>query len=96
MEFTWSTLKEAFFAIGSVAGVLALSRPVLEARLQRDGARVDRIKKLINEQRLVDLERRIYANRHVPADDFEPFDQLAHERQSNQEGVRFPVQQQRH
>jgi len=89
MELTWSSVKEAFFVIGSIAGVLALLRPVLETRLQRDTARVDRIKKMVNEQRLVDLEKRIYASRYVSSDDFEPFDQLAHERSTNQETVRF-------
>ncbi len=89
MELTWSAVKEVLFAVGSVAGVLALLRTVFEARLQRDTSRVERIKKMVNEQRLVDLEGRIYANREVPADDFEPFDQLAHERRTNQEVVRF-------
>lgn len=50
---------------------------------------MERIKSLISEQRLVDLEHRIYQHREVPCEDFEPFDQLAHERRTNQEVVRF-------
>lgn len=73
MDVTWSSVKEVFFAVGSVAGVLALLRPLVEAKLQRDSARVDRIKSLVNEQRLVDLKARIY-QREVPCEDFEPFD----------------------
>lgn len=89
MDMTWSSIKEIFFAIGSVAGVLALLRPLVESKFQRDSARAERIKSLLNEQRLVDLEARIYQHREVPCEDFEPFDQLAHERRTNQEVVRF-------
>lgn len=89
MNITWSSVKEIFFAIGSVAGVLALLRPLVESKFQRDSARVERIKSLISEQRLVDLEHRIYQHREVPCKDFEPFDQLALERRTNQDVVRF-------
>lgn len=89
MEITWSNIKEVFFAIGSIAGVFALARPLVESKFQRDVARVDRIKSLINEQALVDLENRIYQNRQVDDEYFHPFDQLAHEKSSNQDGIRF-------
>lgn len=83
------SLKEPFFAIGAVAGVIAFFRPFLESKLQRDSVRVERIKSLVKEQRLVDLEVRIYQNREVPQESFDPFDQLTHERRTNQEVVRF-------
>src|SRR5512139_3972054 len=89
MVISWSTVKEVFFAIGSIAGVLALLRPLVEAKLQRDTVRVERIKTMLSEQRLVDLEMRIYNLRRVPCEDFDPFDQLEHERRTNQEVVRF-------
>lgn len=89
MDISWSSVKEVFFAIGSIAGVLALLRPLIEAKLRRDLVRVERIKTMINEQRLVDLEARIYNHRQVPCEDFNAFDQLAHERRTNQEVVRF-------
>ena len=44
---------------------------------------------MLNEQKLVDLEAWIYQHRQVPSEDFVPFDQLAHERRTNQEVVRF-------
>ena len=44
---------------------------------------------MLSEQRLVDLEHRIWNARQVPSEDFDPFDQLAHERHTNQEVVRF-------
>lgn len=86
---TWSSAKELFFVIGSIAGFIAFFRPFLESKLQRDSVRVERIKSLVNEQRLVDLEVRIYQNREVPQESFAPFDQLTHERRTNQEAVRF-------
>ena len=89
MDITWSNAKEIFFVIGSIAGVIALLRPLVESKFQRDTARVDRIKSLLNEQRLVELEDRIYQSREIPCEDFEPFDQLEHERRTNQEVVRF-------
>jgi predicted kinase len=89
MEIGWSSVKEIFFAIGSMAGVLAFLRPLVEAKLQRDNVRVDRIKAMLSEQRLVDLEHRIWDAREVASEDFEPFDQLAHERHTNQQVVRF-------
>jgi hypothetical protein len=89
MDIGWSSVKEVFFVIGSVAGIVAFLRPLFEAKLQRDSVRVDRIKTLVSEQRLVELEDRISASREVPYEDFAPFDQLAHERRTNQEVVRF-------
>jgi hypothetical protein len=89
MEFTWSTVKEVFFAVGSVAGVLALLRPIVESKFQRDLARVERIKGLVFEQSLVDLEYSVYYARQVPDEVFRSFETLFHERHTNQESVRF-------
>jgi hypothetical protein len=89
MNIAWSDLKEIFFAIGSVAGVFALTRPLIESKYQRDITRVDRIKSLIKEQALVDLEYYVYQSRRIPGDSFKAFDQLAHEVRTNQDGVRF-------
>ncbi|MCX5723653.1 MAG: hypothetical protein NTX84_03850 [Nitrospirae bacterium] len=89
MNIPWESLKEVLYTCGSIAGVLAFLRPVIESKLQRDSARIERIKSLVNEQKLVDLERYVYNHRHVPREIFIPFDQLAHERHTNQDGVRF-------
>lgn len=89
MNISWSDIKEVFFAIGSIAGVLALARPVFESKLQRDIERIQHIKSLINEQALVDLEAAVYQARRVPDDQFQPFSQLAYERRTNQDMIRF-------
>ena len=89
MDVSWPIVKEVFFGIGSIAGVIAFFRPLVETKLQRDLIRVERIKSLLNEQRVVDLEAWVYQHRQVPSESFDPFDQLAHERRTNQEVVRF-------
>lgn len=89
MEIRWETVKEVFYAIGSLAGVLALARPLAESKFQRDATRMERIKSLVSEQDLVDLEQFVYDSRRVEARRFEPFDQLKHERRTNQDVVRF-------
>src|SRR5690606_29585540 len=64
-------------------------RPVLDSKHQRDIDRAQRILKLLPEQQIVDLEPCLYQSRLVPDWMFHPFDQLAHEARTNQDGVRF-------
>ena len=89
MNVSWSEIKEVFYAIGSVAGVIALARPLVESKYQRDASRVDEIKSLVSEQMLVDLEGYIYQHRQVRAEYFRPFDHLSHQLRTNQDAVRF-------
>lgn len=88
MNFEWVTLKDVFYTFGSIAGAFAFFRPLVESKMQRDTARVERIKALVNEKHLVDLERRING-RQVPIHYFWPFDQIADELRTSQDGVRF-------
>jgi hypothetical protein len=89
MEISWSAVKDAFFAIGSVAGFVALFRPVVESKHQRDIERSQRILNLLQEQQVINLEPCLYQSRRVPEWMFQPFDQLAHEARTNQNMVRF-------
>jgi hypothetical protein len=89
MNVSWHTVKEVFYAVGSVAGVIALARPLAESKYQRDAERAQRIKSLISEQALIDLAPFIYDSRRVDDSSFAPFDRLAHERRTNQDSVRF-------
>lgn len=88
MSDVWSTLKDIFYTLGSIAGTLALLRPLAESKMQRDVSRIDRIKSLVNEQQLVELENYI-TGREVPRQLFIPFDQIAYEIRTNQDGIRF-------
>jgi hypothetical protein len=89
MEISWPAIKEAFFAIGSVAGFIAFFRPVVDSKHQRDIERSQRILDLLPEQQIIDLEPSLYQSRLVPEWMFQPFDQLAHEARTNQDSVRF-------
>lgn len=89
MDLSWAAIKEIFFAIGSAAGVIALFRPVLDKKHQRDIERAERLLKLLPEQLVVDLEPCLYQTRSVPEAVFHPFDQIGHELRTNQDGVRF-------
>ncbi|WP_330970217.1 hypothetical protein, partial [Lysobacter sp. A3-1-A15] len=89
MELSWPVIKEAFFAVGSAAGVVALFRPVLDKKHQRDVERAERILTILPEQLVVDLESSLYQSRLVPEWMFQPLDQLAHEVRTNQDHIRF-------
>lgn len=89
MNITWADVKEAFFVIGSIAGVFAFLRPVVEGKFARDLKRMEHITLLINEGALVDLEELVCRMGPVPDESLHPFTQLSHERDTNQDAVRF-------
>lgn len=89
MHISWSAVKEIFFTLGSLAGVLAFFRPVFESKYQKDQERLRRIFDALPEQVVVDLEPNVYQSRMVYSEDFHGFGRLADEVRSNQEGVRF-------
>jgi hypothetical protein len=86
---TWSDIKEVFYAVGAIAGVIALLRPVIESKFQRDQERLTGVRKLVNEIGLVNLVSRIDNQRQVPDKEFEPFRVLAYDRSHNLESLRF-------
>lgn len=86
---TWDGIKEVFFTIGALAGVFAFARPWLESRMSKDTERAERIKQMIDQQHLVDLEPSVYDSRTIYSDHIAPFMRLTHERETNQDGVRF-------
>ena len=89
MALNWSDIKELFYAVGATAGVLALLRPVVETKFQRDHDRLSTIRKLIDELDLIQLVTRVESHRQVPDREFEPFRVLAYDRAHNHEGLRF-------
>lgn len=86
---TWSDIKEVFYAVGATAGVVALLRPAIESKFQRDHERFADVCKLVNELNLVSLADRIESQREVPDKDFDPFRVLAHDRRHNLKNLRF-------
>ncbi|KJV35682.1 hypothetical protein [Luteibacter yeojuensis] len=89
MNLAWSDIKEVFFTIGSVAGVFAALRPILESRFQRDQERIRRVFEILPEQMIIELESSVYTFRRVSSDDFNRFSGLIEERRANQNGLRF-------
>ena len=88
MALEWSSIKDVIYTFGSIAGAVALFRPLAESKLQRDSERANRIKSILNEQQIVDIERCVTA-RQIPRSYFHPFTQLAHELETNQDTIRF-------
>ncbi len=86
---TWSDVRDIFYTIGAVAGVLALLRPVIESKFTRDQARLAALLKSFDEVSVVDLVNRIDGQRQVPDDLFTPFRTLAYDREKNLESARF-------
>jgi hypothetical protein len=89
MPLEWSHVKEAFFAAGSIAGLLAIFKPVFEGKFQRDLDRSKGIISLLDEQRVIELEGWIYLHRKVRESHFSSFDLLIHAVQNNQDSIRF-------
>jgi len=86
---TWDGIKEVFFTIGALAGVFAFAGPWIESRMSKDTERAERIKQMIDQQHIVDLELSVYDSRTIYSNHIAPFMRLIHERETNQDGVRF-------
>lgn len=89
MDTSWATVREVFFAVGSLAGLLAFIRPVFDSKFRRDQERADRIRQLLPEDSIVDLEPQIYQSRYVSTEAFRPFAQLQNDLSNNMDSVRF-------
>ena len=89
MNLNWNDIKEPLTVLGSFAGIFAFYKAIIESKFKRDLTKIDSIKLLINEQALVNLESQIYQARRVPRKQFDPFDRLAHELNTNQESIWF-------
>ena len=85
----WSDIKEVFYTVGAVAGVVALLRPVAESKFQRDQERLAGVRKLVDELSVIKLASRIDSQRQVPDKEFEPFRIIAYDREHKHEGLRF-------
>jgi hypothetical protein len=89
MEVSWASIKEVFFAIGSLAGVFAFLRPVFDSKFKRDQERAEAIKAQLPEQSVIDLDSHIYQRRLVNTKEFDPFSALHSDVENNVNSVRF-------
>lgn len=79
MDFTWSIVKEGFYTLGSIAGVIALLKPVLESKYNRDIDRIKDITSEISEELLINLAFSLWSSRLIPVDYFHPLERIKHE-----------------
>lgn len=85
----WGTIKNAFYVVGSLAGILAWLRPAIESKHQEDMKRAAAILARFEESAVIDLPSFTYLYRRVPDFCLHPFDAVGHDITENRQGVRF-------
>lgn len=84
-----SDIKDYFFLLGSIAGLIALFRPVLESKFERDRKRAEKILYLVSEEHMKAMDFDVYQARAVLTSDFYPLDQLKTQWKDETDLVRF-------
>lgn len=85
----WYELKDVLYTIGSIAGVTALVRPVLEQRMARDQSRIQKVFALLNEQDLLNLEYCVWHSRWIPDSTFAKLASVRYGLADNVDDFRF-------
>lgn len=86
---SWEAIKEIFFAVGAVAGFVALSRPLFQDKFNRDREKARALLQRIPEDEVTALESYVWANRCVPDWIFNRFSGIVYEVEKNHECTRF-------
>ncbi|MGP7732865.1 hypothetical protein [Oceanimonas smirnovii] len=73
-----SFFKDIFFMVGSVAGVLAFIRPVVESKHKKDLERLDAILAKFPENQIMALDSWVYSSRRISSSVLMPFDEIEH------------------
>lgn len=89
MNITWEGIKEIFYAIGAVAGLIALFRPVLQHKYDLDNKRYEKINSELPEELFMSIEFSTWQSRLINDDLFTPLNNLCREIEHNLESVRF-------
>jgi hypothetical protein len=82
-------VKDAFFIIGSVAGLVALFRPLFESKFKRDLAHANDLLTALHEDAVMALEHYTYLTRHIPDEVLRPLDHVSAMLRENRQAVRF-------
>jgi len=85
----WGTIKDAFFVVGSLAGILAWLRPAIESKHQEDMKRAAAILAKFDENGVVELPYFTYNPRQIPGWCLQPFDGVRASIEENRQEVRF-------
>ncbi|NOG32818.1 hypothetical protein HLB35_15570 [Halomonas sp. TBZ9] len=84
-----SDIKDYFFLLGSIAGLIALLRPVLESKFERDRKRAEKILEIVPEEHMKAMDFDVYQARAVLTSNFYPLDRLKSEWKDGTDLVRF-------
>jgi hypothetical protein len=82
-------LKDLFFLLGSIAGVLALLRPVVESKYQKDLERVGTILAKFPENQIMELDGCVNNARRISGSILQPFDEIEHKYKGGWQEVKF-------
>lgn len=82
-------LKDAFFIVGSIAGVLAFLRPVVESKHQKDIERLSAILSKFPENQIMALDSCVYNSRRIPESVLRPFDEIEHKHGDGWQELKF-------
>ena len=89
MTIDWEFIKQLFYFLAPIGTLFVIYRKIIESKFDRDLKKIDYVKSLVSEKALVNLEYEICQVRRVPIKQFDPFDQLSRELETNQEVIRF-------
>ncbi|MET3870389.1 hypothetical protein [Puniceicoccus vermicola] len=82
-------LKDIFFLVGAIAGLLALFRQFVESKFKKDLDRLNSILSKFSASEIMDLEYLIGGARKIPDSVFSPFENLAKQRKISWNEVCF-------
>lgn len=89
MEFSWQVAKDAFFSLGSLAGLVALLRPIFESKHELDRERLSEIFEVMSEREISELSRLVWRERKVPSKSLDKLYMLERQIASGSKAVRF-------
>ena len=85
----WGTIKNTFYVVGSLAGILAWIRPAFESKHQEDMKRAAAILAKFNENGVIELPYFTCNPRQIPGWCFRPFNDVRDSIEENRQEVRF-------
>lgn len=81
--------KDAFFVVGSIAGLFAFLRPAVESKYQKDMERANSLLAKFNENGLMSLDSFTYSSRRIPEVILLPLDEIKNKINENRQEIRF-------
>lgn len=89
MDISWAGIKEVFFALGAIAGFLALLKPVFQQKYDLDRDRIRSLMEKMPESLFSNLQYSTWSSRSIRAGLFDPLDHLCFDVKKKSDSVRF-------